>query len=126
MSKKKKVIEDKITCVAYLSTAGDILSAEKREEKQLKYIMEYAKAHNIEIIRVMHRDVLGQAEMNKHFNLMVDMIKCGKVQGIILSNMMAISTNIPDAYFKVGKVRDAGGCVLTVDEGNLFMRIKEI
>ncbi len=126
MSKKKKVIEDKITCVAYLSTTGDILSAEKREEKQLKYIMEYAKAHNIEIIRVMHRDVLGQAEMNKHFDLMVDMIKCGKVQGIILSNMMAVSTNIPDAYLKVGKVRDAGGCVVTVDEGNLLMRIKEI
>ena len=125
MSKKKKIIKEKITCMAYLSTDGDLYSAGKREAKQLRYIKEYANAHNIEIIKIMHRDILGQADVNKHFEVMVEMVRKGKAQGIILANMLAVSTSVPDAYFKVGKVRAAGGYMVTVDEGILGMVIKE-
>ncbi|SCP98601.1 hypothetical protein [Anaerobium acetethylicum] len=125
MSKKKKLIKEKITCVAYLSTDGDLYSASNREAKQLRYIKEYANAHNIEIVKIMHRDILGQADVNRHFEVMVEMVRRGKVQGIILSNMLAVSTGVPDAYYKVGKVRAASGYMVTVDEGILGMVIKE-
>lgn len=124
--KKKKRQEEKITCVAYLSTIGDLYSADRREAKQLRYIREYARAHNIIISRIMHRDVLGQADVNYHFNLMVEMVRKGKADGIILANMLSVSADVPDAYFKVGKVKAAGGCIVTVDEGRLGMDIKAV
>ena len=39
--------------------------------------------------------------------------------------MMAISLDIPDAYYKVGKIKAAGGTIITVDEGLLGMNVKD-
>ena len=50
----KKKREKTINCFVYLSTEGDINGAEVREIKQLRYIREYAKAHNIIIKKVFH------------------------------------------------------------------------
>lgn len=121
MKKRKK--EKRIVCVAYLSTESDFYTVEQQEKKQLKYIIGYAKVHNIEIKKVMHRNLLGQKDVDRHFAQMIAMIKKGYVNGIILSNMLAIAANIPDAYYKVGKVVDAGGHIVTVDEGRLGMYI---
>lgn len=54
---------------------------------------------------------------------MVNMIKKGQVDGIITLNMLAISSDEADAYYKVGKVKAAGGVMVTVDEGRLGMYI---
>lgn len=118
---KKK--EMKVTCIAYLSTTGELHGVEARERQQFRYISDYAQAHNIEITKVMHRNVLGQASINKHFDQMVNMIKKGQVDGIITLNMLAISSDEADAYYKVGKVKAAGGVMVTVDEGRLGMYI---
>lgn len=123
--KKMKAREEKVACIAYLSTKGDMLSADIREKKQLRYINEYASAHNIEIKKILHRDVLGQGDVNIHFEKMLHMIRQGQVEGIIVANMLAISSDMADAYLKVGKVRAVGGCMITVDEGRLGMVIKE-
>lgn len=124
--KKSKKIEDRICCVVYLSTKGDMFSADKRELRQLSYIQEYAKAHNVKIVKKMRRDVLGQADVNRHYDLMVDMIRKGIVDGIILANMMSVSSSVADAYHKVGKVKDVGGHIVTVDEGRLEMNVKAV
>lgn len=63
----KKKREKPINCFVYLSTEGDINGVEAREIKQLRYIRKYAKAHNIIIRKVFHRDVLGQYDVNIHF-----------------------------------------------------------
>ena len=39
--------------------------------------------------------------------------------------MMAISLDIPDAYYKVGKIKAVGGAIITVDEGSLGMNVKD-
>lgn len=122
MGKKKK--EAKLVCVAYLSTDGDINGVERREKKQLKYIVEYAKAHNIKIKNIYHRDVAGMADVNKHLQYMIGLIRKGEIDGIIVSRMMSISNDIPDAYKKVGMVYEAGGTMVTVDEGRLGFYIK--
>ena len=74
----------------------------------------------------MRRDVLGQADVNRHYDLMVDMIRKGIVDGIILANMMSVSSSVADAYHKVGKVKDVGGHIVTVDEGRLEMNVKAV
>lgn len=116
--------EKKITCIAYLSTTAESKEVLQREKQQFKYIAEYARAHNVVIVKVMHKDQLGQEAINRHFDYMVNMIKKGQVDGIIVSNMLAIAVDEADAYYKVGKVKAAGGVMVTVDEGRLGMYIE--
>lgn len=124
MSRRKKK-EPRIECVAYLSVSGELQGIEKREKKQERYIREYANAHNIDIVGVIRRNGLGQMEVNRHIDSITQLIRKNKVEGIIVANMMAISADIPDAYYKVGKIRAAGGVIVTVDEGRLELGIKE-
>ncbi len=125
MSKKKRC-EERIECIAYLSTTGNLNSIERSENRQEKYIREYAKAHNIDIVGVWRRHGFGMGDVNRQFDRMVSLIANKKVDGIIVANMMAISYDIPEAYYKVGKVRAAGGVMVTVDEGRLGMKIVEV
>ena len=124
--KNNKIVERGLNCVVYLSTTGDLNCAEKREEKQLRYIRDYANSHNINIKKKMHRDVMGQKVVNEHWDKMVDMVERGVVDGIIVINMEAVSSSIPDAFYKIGKVYEAGGVVVTVDEGRLSMPIRTL
>jgi len=124
--KKSSQKEERICCIAYLATEGELFSVETREKKQLSYIQGYADAHSIKIVRIMHRDIVGQADINHHFDKMVAMIQCGKVDGIILANMMSVSSGLADAYHKIGKVKAAGGHIVTVDEGRLGLNIKAV
>ena len=124
MSRRKKR-EPVIEVIAYLSTTGPLWETEKREEKQEGYIREYARAHNIEIVGIMRRNGLGQGDCNQQFEKIAQLIRQKRVEGVILANMMAISLDIPDAYYKVGKIKAAGGTIITVDEGLLGMNVKD-
>ena len=123
MSKKKKK-EPVVEAIAYLSTTGPLWETEKRERNQERYIREYAKAHNVEIVGVMRRNGLGQGDCNQQFEKIAQLIRQKRVEGVIVANMMAVSLDIPDAYYKVGKIKAAGGVIITVDEGSLGMNIK--
>ena len=124
MSKKKrKVHEPEIRCIAYLSVYGNENETEIRERKQLRYIREYAASHNITITKIMHKDVLRQRDVNLHFERMISMVKEGFVDGIIIANSMAVSNSIVDVYMKAGRVAEAGGVMVSVDEGRLTMKI---
>ena len=124
MSKKKKK-EPVVEAIAYLSTTGPLWETEKRERNQERYIREYAKAHNVEIVGVMRRNGLGQGDCNQQFEKIAQLIRQKRVEGVIVANMMAISLDIPDAYYKVGKIKAAGGTIITVDEGLLGMNVKD-
>lgn len=50
-----KKIEPRYECIAYLSVDADLNVVDRLEDKQLKYIKEYAKAHNIKIVGIMRR-----------------------------------------------------------------------
>lgn len=121
--KNTKPVEPHISCVAYLSVDCDMNMVEYKEKRQLRYIKEYAQAHNITIAKVMHRDVLGQRDVNYHFKRMVELIYAGQVDGIIVANMQCISTSKADAYYKAGLIDEAGGTMITVDEGRLKLKI---
>jgi hypothetical protein len=112
--------------IALLSTTGSLIETEKREEKQERYIRNFVKTQDIEIVGVVRRNGLGQADLNRQFEKITQMIRQKRAEGVIVVNMMAISTDIPDAYYKVGKIIDAGGIIMTVDEGNLGMSVKTL
>ena len=121
MSKKRR---KPLECFVYLSTQADERMVDEKERKQLRYIREYAKAHNIEIVKVYRKGMLGQYEVNRHFNALVSKVHRGEAEGILLANMGAVSKDEIDAYNKVGKVHAAGGEIVTVDEGFLDLKIK--
>lgn len=123
MSRRKKK-EPVVEAIAYLSTTGPLWETEKRERNQERYIREYAKAHNVEIVGIMRRNGLGQGDCNQQFEKIAQLIRQRRVEGVIVANMMAVSLEIPDAYYKVGKIKAAGGVIITVDEGSLGMNIK--
>lgn len=122
--RRKKYHE--IECIALVVARGSIGNVEHIKEvevKQEEYIRRYAKAHGIRIVGVVHGSGLGQYEINKKFNQIVELIRRGRVQGIIMVNMRMIACDMVDAYCKVGKVRSAGGEMITVDEGRLKLEI---
>lgn len=82
MKGKSKKIEKTISCYVCLSTNGDLRTAEYKEKKQLRYIMDYAKAHNIKISKIMHRGVLGVYPANKQFDMIVKSISEKEVDGV--------------------------------------------
>ena len=55
--------------------------------------------------------------------LLVLLIGKKRVQGVIVAGMKYVSSDIEDAYSKIGMVKAAGGQFITVDEGNLGMNI---
>lgn len=115
-----------IECVAFVAAKCDMQNVEqvrKLELQQEMYIRKYAKAHGVKVIGVIHSCGQAQFEVNKKFNQIVELIRKGRVQGIITINMRMLSHNLVDAYCKVGKVRSAGGEMITVDEGRLRLDI---
>lgn len=56
----------------------------------------------------------------------MNMIRKKQIDGVVVANMAAVSSSIADAYYKVGLIVEAGGIVVTVDEGRLEMHIKEV
>ena len=65
-------------------------------------------AHNIEIVRVFHKDVLGQGDVNEHFAEIVGRIHRGQADGVIVFSMRCICPFMENAYTKVGMVKSAG------------------
>ena len=125
MAKKKKK-EIHIECIAYLSTEGDVERAEKYENRQERYIREYAKAHNIDVVGIVRRHAFGMNDVNRQFREMAALIKKNRVDGVIVANMASVSADLEDAYRKVGMIKAAGGYMVTVDEGRLEMGIREV
>ena len=123
MSKKKT---KRINCFVYLATDADECTVEMKEKKQLRYIKEYAAAHNIHIVKVYHKDVLGQTVVNGHFRNILKKLENREADGILLANMGVISVGLADAYYTVGLVVASGGQMITVDEGNLSLNIKTL
>ena len=88
MSNRK---EKPLRAVVYVSTKGNEKTVEQKEKNQLKYIREYAKAHNIQIVKIMHRSIMGNYVVNTHFQKMVNMISKKEVDIILVSKISGIA-----------------------------------
>ena len=122
----KKKEKPNLMCIAYLSTEGDLRGTEARENRQLRYLRDYAKANNVDICLVARRNGMGQATVNEHWKTMTKLISQRKADGILIANTEAVSSSVADSFLKVGQVHEAGGIVVTVDEGRLTMPIRRM
>ena len=115
----------KLRAIAYLSEDGRIYEADKKENKQLKFIQQYATAHGIMIVNIIRRNAMGPMIMNKQIQNVVESIKKGDANAIIVTEIAKISRNSVDAYTKVGMINEAGGTVVSVMEGILKLPIRK-
>lgn len=120
MAKKR---EPRYECIAYLSVEAALDKVDRLEDKQLKYIKEYAKAHNILIVGVMRRHGFSMNDVFRNFRQIAHLIGKKRVEGVIVAGMQYVSSDLEDAYYKIGMIKAAGGQFITVDEGNLGMDI---
>lgn len=119
--------KQRIECIALIAVKCDIEKDKKLdflEKRQEIYLRNYAKANHIVIADVVYSRGMGQMEINRQFNQIVDLIRRRKAEGVLAVNILSISSNLSDAYSKVGKVRAAGGVLVTVEEGDLRLNIK--
>ena len=103
-----KRIEPRYECIAYLSVEADLNVVDRLEDKQLKYIKEYAKAHNIKVVGVMRRHGFCMNDVFRNFKQIALLIGKKRVQGVIVAGMKYVSSDIEDAYSKIGMVKAAG------------------
>ena len=107
----------KMDCIEYLSVQAPLEKVNMLEDKQSKYIHEF--------VGKIRRNGFSQRDVDRQWNQIVNMIRKKQISGVVVANMAAISSSVADAYFKVGLVIEAGGIVVTVDEGRLDMHIKK-
>ena len=100
--------------------------AEMKENRQLRYINEYADVHGLIPMKIVRRGCFGPAVRNKLFQDCLYLMKQGKVSALLVANMDAISSGLADAYRKVGMVQEQGCRIISVDEGELRLDIKSV
>lgn len=120
--RKKKTIE----CIEYLSVQGPLEKVTMLEDKQSRYIREYVANKEYRIVGTMRRHGFSQRDVNRQWEVIVTKIRKKQLHGVVVANMAAISEDLPDAYKKVGQIVEAGGVIVTVDEGRLFISNLEV
>ena len=90
--------------------------AEKKENKQLKRIMEFADNNNLIPMKVFRRGIFGRRLRDEVFYKAIRYMRAGKADALIVTNLDAISDGIADSYLKIGAVREAGYRLFSVDE----------
>ena len=116
--KKKPLTVQPIKCVVMLSSdeEHDCIVAEKKENKQLNRIMEFADNNNLIPMKIFRRGIFGRRLSDEVFYKAVRYMRAGKAEALVVTNLDAISDGIADSYFKVGIVREAGFRLFSVDE----------
>lgn len=91
-----------------------------------RYIREYVANKEYRIVGTMRRHGFSQRDVNRQWEVIVTKIRKKQLHGVVVANMAAISEDLPDAYKKVGQIVEAGGVIVTVDEGRLFISNLEV
>ena len=125
---KRKIVKEQIPCIVYLSSneESSFELAEMKENRQLRYINEYADVHGLIPMKIVRRGCFGPAVRNKLFQDCLYLMKQGKVSALLVANMDAISSGLADAYRKVGMGLEQGCRIISVDEGELRLDIKSV
>lgn len=112
--KKKPLTVQPIKCVVMLSSDDehDCIVAEKKENKQLNRIMEFANNNNLIPMKIFRRGIFGRRLRDEVFYKAVRYMRAGNADALVVTNLDAIS----DSYFKIGIVREAGFRLFSVDE----------
>lgn len=112
----KKPSADILVVMVSSDEEHDCIAAEKKENKQLKRIMEFADNNNLIPMKVFRRGIFGRRLSDEMFYKAIRYMRAGKADALIVANLDAISDGIADSYLKIGVVREAGFRLFSVDE----------
>lgn len=126
--KRKREPLEEIRCIVFLSSDEDtsIDKAEEKENRQLRYISEYADAHGLIPMKIVRRGCSAPIVTNQMYMNCIEMMKQGKAEAVLVANMHYIAQDEADIYAKVGRVRANGFRIFTVDDGELMMTVHPI
>ena len=120
-SRKKKIVAatgKPIRCVAILSSremANEEL-AERVENKQMNRINEFASRNNMIIMHTIRYGIMGPMVRREKFAQAIKLMRCGKADAIVITNVWNISEGIRDGYDKLGMVHEAGFNLYSIDD----------
>lgn len=123
-NKKKNRKQQEIPCIVFLSSneKDSFESAKAKEDKQFKYISEYADAHGLVPVRIVRRGCMGRKVCNDLFMQCIARMRMGRARAILVANMHSIAACESDAYKMVGLVIQNGFRIFSVDDhGELKM-----
>lgn len=120
MRRKKKTIE----CIEYLSVKAPLNKVDYLENKQSKYIHEYVKNKEYMIVGTERRHGFSQNDVDRQWQQIVNKVRKKQVDGVIVTNMRAVTDTLVDAAIKIAQIQAAGGVVVTVDDGKLLLDIR--
>lgn len=113
--KKAKKSEPRFDCIAFVSNAAESFAyMDLRKDKQLRYIKEHAKAHNIHVAAEVVTS--GELDFIAHWQVLCAMLKARKADGVIVASMSSLTCRVATAYKLIGQVIEAGGIVYSVDD----------
>ena len=75
------------------------------------------------IVGSVRRHGFSRCYLKKEWHKVVNLIRQKKLDGVILANMSTVAISMPEALAMIGEVIEAGGIVVTVDDGLLDFRI---
>lgn len=96
----------------------------KKEDRQLRYINQYADAHGLIPMKIVRKSCFAPYVVNQMYSRCIDWMQQGKAEAILVANMEYLALDEEDAYRKVGQVRKAGFRIFSVDDGELKMNIR--
>ena len=79
----------------------DCIAAEKKENKQLKRIMEFADNNNLIPMKSIPKRNFGRRLRDEVFYKAIRYMRAGKADALIVANLDAISDGIADSYLKL-------------------------
>lgn len=123
----KPICDSPSRCIVFLSSdeEHDCNLAERKENKQLNRINEFAKNNNLIPMKIIRRGIMGNGIRNQFFYQAIEYMKAGKADVLVAVNMDAISSGVADAYHKIGLVKEAGLRIMTVDEKEQYLYLYE-
>jgi DNA invertase Pin-like site-specific DNA recombinase len=125
--KTKPISKEPLRCIVFLSSdeEHDEYAAERKENKQLNRINEFAKRNNLVPMKIVRRGIMGTRIRNEFFYRVIAYMKAGKADAIVAVNLDAISSGVADAYYKIGLVKENGFRLITVDEKEQYLYLYE-
>ena len=118
--KQRMARQENIPCIVFLATDEESFElAEKKEDRQLRYINQYADAHGLIPMKIVRKSCFAPYGVNQMYSRCIDWKQQGKAEAILVANMEYLALDEEDAYRKVGQVRKAGFRIFSVDDGEL-------
>lgn len=114
----------KVRTIAYLGADAFTKGDEIKKAKQLKYISEYAKAHNLHIVKIVDTSYLGKTMRRNQVKQITEDIFNRKAEAMIVTKTQIIADDIAEAYAIAGNIASVGGRLITVAEGILCLNIR--